>query len=155
MPHHGPSGRCLGTGWLIDSGKVNPHHILAILGKTEGNGGVNDFTRGYFTQSMMALLAGARQQPAANLLRTIPCILSGGTEGVLTRIIRCFVQGRGCHRRAVPLPLAQPSVRRWNLNIWDGEGHCEAIRKAVLQAMENAGITHPDDVCLVQVKAPV
>ena len=30
---------------LIASGKIDPKSILAILGKTEGNGGVNDFTR--------------------------------------------------------------------------------------------------------------
>jgi hypothetical protein len=32
---------------FIESGKIDPGSILAILGKTEGNGGVNDFTREY------------------------------------------------------------------------------------------------------------
>ena len=31
----------------IETGKVAPSSILAMLGKTEGNGGVNDFTREY------------------------------------------------------------------------------------------------------------
>ena len=30
---------------LIEQGKIDPNSIVAILGKTEGNGGVNDFTR--------------------------------------------------------------------------------------------------------------
>ena len=34
---------------LIDSGVVNPSEIVALIGKTEGNGGANDFTRGYAT----------------------------------------------------------------------------------------------------------
>ena len=51
-----------------------PAEIVAIIGKTEGNGGVNDFTRGYFTQTLDALLsrhleqagrsAGPRKSPA-------------------------------------------------------------------------------------------
>jgi len=32
---------------LVQSGEINPAHIIAILGKTEGNGCVNDFTRGF------------------------------------------------------------------------------------------------------------
>ena len=32
---------------MIGSGAIDPTSILAILGKTEGNGGVNDFTREY------------------------------------------------------------------------------------------------------------
>ena len=32
---------------LIEDGQIDPSSILAVLGKTEGNGGVNDFTREY------------------------------------------------------------------------------------------------------------
>src|SRR5216683_368001 len=32
---------------FIEARKIEPRSILAILGKTEGNGGVNDFTREY------------------------------------------------------------------------------------------------------------
>ena len=32
---------------LIESGEVNPEEVVAVLGKTEGNGCVNDFTRGF------------------------------------------------------------------------------------------------------------
>lgn len=31
---------------LIENGSVDPRDIIAVLGKTEGNGCVNDFTRG-------------------------------------------------------------------------------------------------------------
>jgi cyanuric acid amidohydrolase len=33
----------------IDRGEIDPATIVAIVGKTEGNGCVNDFTRGYAT----------------------------------------------------------------------------------------------------------
>lgn len=63
---------------------VRADEIAAVIGKIEGNGGVNDFTRGYFTQSLMGLLSCKLGQPADELLRRIPCVLSGGTEGVLS-----------------------------------------------------------------------
>src|SRR3546814_4956687 len=42
---------------LFDAGTLDPRHVCAVIGKTEGNGGVNDFTRGYFTLAFSALLA--------------------------------------------------------------------------------------------------
>ena len=32
---------------LIQEGEINPRDVIAILGKTEGNGCVNDFTRAF------------------------------------------------------------------------------------------------------------
>ena len=45
------SRRRLGDLRLIDEGLISPREIVAILGKTEGNGCVNDFTRGYATMA--------------------------------------------------------------------------------------------------------
>ena len=42
---------------LIGSGVIDPTSILAILGKTEGNGGVNDFTREYAVAALCTALA--------------------------------------------------------------------------------------------------
>src|SRR5712671_5774456 len=42
---------------LLDAGTVNPNEIVALIGKTEGNGGANDFTRGFATSSYQTLLA--------------------------------------------------------------------------------------------------
>ena len=44
IPTKGP-GDVSGLTQLIEAGRIDPASILAILGKTEGNGGVNDFTR--------------------------------------------------------------------------------------------------------------
>ena len=38
---------------LILGGMIRANEVTAVIGKTEGNGGVNDFTRGYFTQTLM------------------------------------------------------------------------------------------------------
>src|ERR1700748_264372 len=69
---------------LISDGKIRATDVVAIIGKTEGTGGVNDFTRGYFTQTLMALLSSHLGKPASRLIREIPCVLSGGTEGVMS-----------------------------------------------------------------------
>jgi len=64
---------------LIAAGTILASEVAAIIGKTEGNGGVNDFTRGYFTQTLMALLSRHLERPASQLIHEIPCVLSGGT----------------------------------------------------------------------------
>ena len=80
---------------LIASGTVRAADVVAIIGKTEGNGGVNDFTRGYFTQTLMALLSRHLNRPAEQLIREIPCVLSGGTEGVMSPHYSVFCVSEG------------------------------------------------------------
>lgn len=46
VPTQGP-GDVLTLMQLVEAGVINPSEIVAVLGKTEGNGGVNDFTREY------------------------------------------------------------------------------------------------------------
>ena len=42
---------------LFDAGTLDPGAVVAILGKTEGNGCVNDFTRAYAVQALSQMLA--------------------------------------------------------------------------------------------------
>src|SRR5712664_4413149 len=77
---------------FIEAGKINPRSILAVLGKTEGNGGVNDFTREY----AVAALCTARA-PRLGLLphqveQRIAFVMSGGTEGVLSPHLTVFTR---------------------------------------------------------------
>ncbi len=63
----------------IAQGRIDPAGIVAILGKTEGNGNVNDFTRGFATQSLTLMLEkhlGARA-------KDVCLVMSGGTEGAM------------------------------------------------------------------------
>src|SRR5882757_2119755 len=50
---------------LIAAGTISASEVAAIIGKTEGNGGVNDFTRGYFTHTLMALLSRHLNRPSS------------------------------------------------------------------------------------------
>ena len=64
----------------IRAGTIDPARIVAVLGKTEGNGLVNDFTRGYLIQSLKQLLGKHGDKPVY--------VFSGGTEGVCTALRR-------------------------------------------------------------------
>ncbi len=62
---------------LIESGKIDPKSILAILGKTEGNGGVNDFTREYAVSALCAALARYVGLPPDKIEQRIAFVMSG------------------------------------------------------------------------------
>ena len=58
---------------LIEQGEIDPKSIVAILGKTEGNGGVNDFTREYAVSALPSRLISichriVHQQPPSPIL---------------------------------------------------------------------------------------
>src|SRR3954466_10127306 len=69
---------------LIESGALNPAEIVALIGKTEGNGGANDFTRGFATLSYSLALAKRRGATPEEIAQRIAFVWSGGTEGVLS-----------------------------------------------------------------------
>src|SRR5258708_13434257 len=77
---------------LIEAGKIKPASILAILGKTEGNGGVNDFTREYAVSALSVALAPYVDLPAHDVEQKIAFVMSGGTEGVLSPHITVFAR---------------------------------------------------------------
>ena len=64
----------------IGAGLIDPGGIVAILGKTEGNGCVNDFTRAFAVSELRRALA-PHLAPAA--LDRVSLVMSGGTEGGL------------------------------------------------------------------------
>src|SRR5215471_667083 len=73
-----------GLAQLIDSGQIDPAEIVALIGKTEGNGGANDFTRGFATLSYQLLLAKQLGVSAEEIGKRVAFVWSGGTEGVLS-----------------------------------------------------------------------
>src|SRR5262249_44133387 len=73
-----------GLAALIDSGEVDPGDVIALIGKTEGNGGANDFTRGYATLSYQLLLGRHLGMSPEKVGARIAFVWSGGTEGVLS-----------------------------------------------------------------------
>ena len=67
----------------IAAGLFTADEVIAVIGKTEGNGGVNDFTRILSDKAYRGVLQrlGSRSDSE---IATIPMVWSGGCDGVLT-----------------------------------------------------------------------
>src|SRR5260370_39410352 len=89
---------------LIEDGALDPVHIAAILVKTEGNGGVNDFTREYTCAMLAATLAPYLRATNAEVERRVALVVSGGTEGVLSPHATVFAKVPTVIRRAILTP---------------------------------------------------
>ena len=61
----------------ISKGDIDPATIVAIVGKTEGNGCVNDFTRGYATLALKLLLAERLTCPLTEVEARVAIVMSG------------------------------------------------------------------------------
>jgi cyanuric acid amidohydrolase len=144
---------------FIEAGKIDPRSILAVLGKTEGNGGVNDFTREYAVSALCAVLAPYVDLPPHRVEERIAFVMSGGTEGVLSPHITVFT------RADVGRLSDGPSGKRLSIGIAKTRDflpeelgrsvQIEETAKAVATAMADAAIVDPQDVHFVQIKCPL
>jgi cyanuric acid amidohydrolase len=68
---------------LIDDGVMEADRVVAVIGKTEGNGGVNDYTRIIADRAFREVLLelGTRSKEEVG---EIPIVWSGGTDGVIS-----------------------------------------------------------------------
>ncbi|MEO7403712.1 MAG: ring-opening amidohydrolase, partial [Burkholderiales bacterium] len=78
---------------LLDSGAIRAEDIVAVMGKTEGNGCVNDFTRDFSNFAWCALLAPMLGLSPEAVHARIAFVMSGGTEGVLSPHFTVFTRG--------------------------------------------------------------
>lgn len=141
----------------IADGRIDPTSVVAVIGKTEGNGGANDFTRALATMCFGKTLAAARGQPVERLLEQVAFIWSGGTEGVISPHATLFTRVQvdaACPKgdrlvlgMAISPDLAPEQVGRM--------AHVNAVRDATLQALADAGIADLSAVHFVQVKGPL
>lgn len=141
---------------LLDEGVLDASRVLAIIGKTEGNGGVNDYTRiiadRAFREALMAQGVDEEQ------VRQIPIVWSGGTDGVISPHATIFatVDPAGVEvtdepRLTVGMALSEPILPEEIGRM----GMVDKVADAVKVAMERAGITDTADVHYVQTKTPL
>ena len=149
-----------GLAALIDSGEVDPGDVVALIGKTEGNGGANDFTRGYATLSYQLLLGKHLGMSPEKVGARIAFVWSGGTEGVLsphatvfTRSARPAGSGGGPH--AGRLALAVEATRDIAPEEVGTLTQIREVAAAVRRCLQAAEIADPADVHYVQVKGPL
>ncbi len=139
----------------IKKGQFKADEVIAVIGKTEGNGGVNDFTRILADQAFRAVLKklGTRSEDE---IKKIPMVWSGGCDGVITPHATVFARnaktgpatksrltiGTAMSVELLPEDIGRPAM-------------IEKVADAVRAAMRNAGIDDPKDVHYVQTKTPL
>ncbi|MGA9345469.1 MAG: ring-opening amidohydrolase [Nocardioidaceae bacterium] len=142
---------------LIDAGLIDADRVVAVIGKTEGNGGVNDYTRIIADRAFREVLVdkGTRTSEQA---KEVPIVWSGGTDGVISPHATIFA--------TVPHEQApQTDEPRLTVGFAMSEqlypediGRTAMVSKvadAVTVAMERAGISDTADVHYVQTKTPL
>ena len=140
---------------LIESGRMAADAVVAVIGKTEGNGGVNDFTRILSDTAFRGVLLrhGTRGEAGVG---EIPMVWSGGCDGVLTPHATVFArddasgpadEARLAMGTAMSAPILPEDIGR--------QAMVAKIADGVRAAMADAGIDDPADVHYVQTKTPL
>ena len=142
---------------MIDAGTIDPREIVALIGKTEGNGGANDFTRGFATLAISLALARRLGISADEVAKRVAFVWSGGTEGVLSPHATIFTRsaaspgGGGAKRLALGIAVTRDFAP-------EEVGTMAEVREvaaATKRAQAEAGIKSAADVHYVQVKGPL
>jgi cyanuric acid amidohydrolase len=132
-------------------GTIQARRVVAIFGKTEGNGCVNDFSRGLATRALADSLKRAGAEP-----ENVCLIMSGGTEGGLSPHFVVFEARPGDGPPAAGA-LAVGSARTKKLP-YDHLGRLaqvDLVAEGVSAAIRNAGLASTADVHFVQIKCPL
>jgi ring-opening amidohydrolase-like protein len=139
----------------IASGQFAADEVIAVIGKTEGNGGVNDFTRILADEAFRRVLLKKGKRSEADIAN-IPMVWSGGCDGVITPHATVFAAngktgpasksrlaiGAAMSVELLPEDIGRPAM-------------VEKVADAVKAAMKDAGIDNPKDVHYVQTKTPL
>jgi cyanuric acid amidohydrolase len=139
----------------IRAGQFTADQVVAVIGKTEGNGGVNDFTRLLADHAFRRVLVAHGKRGEAEV-KTIPMVWSGGCDGVITPHATVFARndrtgspdksrlviGTAMSAELKPEDIGRPRM-------------VEIVADGVRAAMKSAGITDPKDVHYVQTKTPL
>lgn len=157
IPCAGP-GDTSGLERLLDSGEVDAADIVAVMGKTEGNGCVNDYTREYATAMLQGLLGRHLGLTPEAVGHRVAFVMSGGTEGVLSPHLTVFSrrpaeQGAPTGQKRLSIGIA--FTRDFLPEEMGRRAQIEETAAAVQRAMQDGGIGSPDDVHFVQVKCPL
>jgi len=139
----------------IKQGRFTADQVIAVIGKTEGNGGVNDFTRILADQAFRRTLMkfGRRSEKDVG---QIPMVWSGGCDGVITPHATVFARndktgsaaksrlaiGTAMSADLLPEDIGRPAM-------------VQKVADGVKAAMRDAGIDDPKDVHYVQTKTPL
>ena len=138
---------------LIDDGVMSADRVIAIIGKTEGNGGVNDYTRIIADRAFREVLV--EKGAPADQVKQVPIVWSGGTDGVLSPHATIFATTDAEPTDDLRLTVGFAMSEQLLPEEIGRTPMIEKVADAVKVAMEKAGITDPADVHYVQTKTPL
>jgi cyanuric acid amidohydrolase len=146
-----------GLARLIDDGVLEADRVLAVVGKTEGNGGVNDYTRLLADRAFREVLLAKGTRTADEVAR-VPLVWSGGTDGVLSPHATVFATTDPAAAPRTDEPRLSVGVAMSDVILPEDIGRpamVETVAAGVREAMKIAGIDDPADVHYVQTKTPL
>ncbi len=156
IPMAGP-GDISGLKALFDRRTLKVEDVVAVVAKTEGNGCVNDFTRGYSTFAFQVFLAETLGISRAEVARRVAFVMSGGTEGILSPHATVFAKravssGATGQKR---LAIGVSHTRDFAPEEIGRMAQVREVARAVREAMHDAEIESPRDVHFAQLKCPL
>ncbi len=145
---------------LIEAGEVKADEIVGMIGKTEGSGGADDFTRGFAVTTLRHLLAEKTGRKVEEIAGTIPMTFSGGADGVISPHVTVFTRrevppegrGNGGEKR---LSVGRTITRVISPVEIGTLSEVKEVARGVREAMAFAQIEDPEDVHYVQCKGPL
>lgn len=136
----------------IKAGRIDPAGVIAVLAKTEGNGLVNDFSRGLGTASLSLLFRRHLPVEAAD---KICLVMSGGTEGGMAPHWVVLERSEGGEHASPALAIGRAHTPPLPFEQLGRLFEVEQVADGVRTAMKDAGISDPADVHFVQIKCPL
>ena len=146
-----------GLAELIDAGVIEADRVVAVIGKTEGNGGVNDYTRIIADRAFREVLVDKGSR-SADEVKQVPIVWSGGTDGIISPHATVFATLPADSAVQTDEPRLTVGFAMSELLLPEEIGYRPMIEKVaagVCEAMERAGISDPADVHYVQTKTPL
>ena len=141
-----------GIAAAIAAKRIDPKGVIAVLAKTEGNGLVNDFSRGHATLALSLLFQ--RHLPPDEAAR-ICLVMSGGTEGAMAPHWVVFERATGDGTNGPSLAIGRAHTAPLPFEHLGRLAQVDQVATGVRAAMDDAGIAGPADVHFVQVKCPL
>ncbi len=136
----------------IADGRIDPNGVIAVLGKTEGNGLVNDYARGY---AAFALKLMFERFLGTERAEKICLVMSGGTEGGMSPHWTVFERAEGEGAKGPALALGRAHTAALPPEHLGRLPQADMVAEAVRAATRDAAIDDPAAVHFVQVKCPL
>jgi len=143
---------------LFDTHVLEPHEVVAIFGKTEGNGCVNDFTRAYSIFALTKFFADKLSCSDNEVSKRVSMVMSGGTEGGLSPhyiVIGVREHSDGILNQSPSLAIGTAYTRNFKPEEIGRLAMIREVAKAVSVALKRSGIDDKKNVHFVQVKCPL